>query len=208
MTAAIRCRALAALAALASLAAPAALGSGCGSEAPVNAETEARERFIHDLAEREGVGDVWYVMSRTDVVFEDGWSLAQMVDPGPGVPWTEVERPIASVRAVAARWLGPSAHLRLRSRTGRDMHLRMWGAINRNLLLTRPRVTATFDGVEISSRVVGDDGTFTIEAVIPAAWLHGWSDVYVTLSSVGEPWREASSLRVARVEGVWWEPVP
>ena len=183
-------------------------GAGCGSEAPVNAETEARERFIQGLTAREGVGDIWYLMSRADVVFEDGWSLATMVDPGPSIRWSDVARVSGSIRAIPVRWLGTSGHVRLRSRAAGDMHLRIWGTVNLNALLTRPRVTATFDGLEYHSRVVDDDGLFTIEAVIPATWLHGWSDVYVTLSSVGEPWREASSLRVARVEGLLWEPVP
>ena len=198
------CRRVAALTVTVAFAAVAA----CGSEAAINDETEARERFIRGLAEREGVGDVWYVMSRADVVFEDGWSAAQMVDPGPSLRWDEVARASGSVRTIPVRWLGASAHLRLRTRSAVDMHLRLWGTVNLKMLFTRPRVTVTYDGLEFFSQVVGNDGEFTVEAVIPAEWRHGWADVYVTLSSGGEPWREASSLRAARVEGVTWEPVP
>jgi hypothetical protein len=185
----------------------AVIAGGCGSEAPLNDETLARERFIRDLAEREGVGEMWYVMPRADVVFEDGFSATQMVDPDPALRWTEVPRTVSSERAIPVRWLGPQAHLRVRAR-GRDMHLRIWGRSNLAVLFARPRLTATFDGLEFWSRVVDESGEFMIEAVIPADWVHGWSDVYLELSTVSEPWREPGLLRAARVEGVSWEPVP
>lgn len=183
------------------------LAAACGREAPMNAETAARERFIRGLTIREGVPDVWYVMSRADVVFEDGWSLGQMVDPSPGVPWTDVARVSGSIRARPIRWLGPAGHLRLRG-ASTDMRLQIWGAVNVTAVQTRPRVSVTFDGLEIWSEVVGPDGGFAIDQVIPATWLDGWSDAYVLLSSVSEPWREPGSLRVVRVEGVAWEPLP
>lgn len=181
--------------------------AACGSEAPLNAETVARERFIRGLADSEGLGDTWFVMSRADVVFEDGFSPVQMVDPDPALRWTEVAQINSSKRAAPVRWLGPAAHLRVRPRGG-DMHLRMWGRTNLGVLFSRPRVSATFDGLEFFSEVVDDSGEFVIETVIPAAWMTGWSDVYIQLSTVSEPWREPANLRAARLEGVLWEPVP
>lgn len=184
----------------------AALAAACGREAALNPETEARERFIRELAQREGLADTWDVMSRADLVFEDGFSLTEMVDPRPSTRWSELPPSYASVRAVAARWMGPAGHLRVRGRGG-DMHLRIWGRTDVTRLMTRPRVTATFDGLEFYSRVMDEDGRFEIEAVIPQEWLRGWADVYVLLSSVHEPWRQPPNLKVARVEGVQWEPV-
>jgi len=183
------------------------LAAACGSEAPLNAETVARERFIRELAEREGLGDTWYVMSRADVVFEDGFSSTQMVDPDPVRRWTEVPRELTSERAVPVRWMGPTAHLRVRG-GGVDMHLQIWGRTNLAVMMTRPRITATFDGLELGSQVVDDSGLFSFEAVIPGEWLHGWSDVYLELSTVSEPWREPALLKAARVDGVSWEPAP
>ncbi len=187
----------------------AALAAACGSEAPVNEETAARERFIRELTVREGVPEVWYVMPRSDLVFEDGWSYATMIDPTPSPRWSESVPPHPTVRKIPVRWLGPTAHLRLRARGGAAMRLAIWGAVELETVFTRPRVTVTFDGRELYSAVVGEDGALAIDATVPAGWLGGgWSDVYVTLSSVGEPWRDADSLRVARVEGVRWEPAP
>lgn len=182
--------------------------AACGSQAPVNEETEARERFIRELTVREGVPELWGLMSRADLVFEDGWSPALMIDPTLSPRWTDAVPASRTVRKIPARWLGLNAHLRLRARTPSAMRLRIWGAINLEALFTRPRVTVTFDGRELSSKVVGDDGALAIDATIPASWLDGWSDVYITLSSVGEPWRDAGGLRIARVEGVTWEPAP
>lgn len=190
----------------AALAACACALAACGSEAPVNPETEARERFIRELTVREGVPELWDLMSRSDVVFEDGWSAATMIDPTLSPKWTDAVPAQRTVRKLPARWLGPTAHLRLRARGDQPMRLRIWGAVNVEALFTRPRLTVTFDGRELSSRVIGDDGALSVEATIPADRLGGWSDVYVTLSSVGEPWRDAGGLRVARVEGVAWEP--
>ena len=98
-----------------------------------------------------------------------------------------------------------SGHLRVRGRG--DMRLRVWGRIHVLAISTRPRVTVTFDGLEIDSRVVEPDGRFAVETVIPGTWLHGWSDLYVKLSSMHEPWRTIKDLRIARLEGVVWEPV-
>ncbi len=185
----------------------AVLLGACGSEAPLNDETVARERFIRELAEREGLGDTWYVMSRADVVFEDGFSATQMVDPDPARRWTEVPRELTSERAVPVRWMGPTAHLRVRG-NGVDMHLQIWGRANLAVMMTRPRITATFDGLEFGSQVVDDGGRFSFEAVIPGEHLRGWSDVYLELSTVSEPWREPALLKAARVDGVLWEPAP
>lgn len=181
--------------------------AACGSEAPLNDETLARERFIRELAEREGLGDTWYLISRADLVFEDGFSATQMVDPDPVRHWTEVPRTLTSERAMPVRWMGPSAHLRVRGRGG-DMHLHIWGRTNLAVMFTRPRITASFDGLEFGSMVVDDSGLFAFEAVVPGEWLRGWSDIYLELSTVSEPWREPAQLKAARVEGVLWEPVP
>ncbi|MCE9576986.1 MAG: hypothetical protein K8W52_27820, partial [Deltaproteobacteria bacterium] len=196
------------------------IAAGCGRDAPMTAETVARDGFVHALAVREGIGAYWYLLSRGDVVFEDGFTEMALVDPAPTPRWNEVAmhgdaadgdaadgdlaKPITA-KAIAVRWIGPGAHLRVRERSG-DMRLRIWGRIDRNRLLTQPRLTATLDGRELYSQVIGGDGAFVIEAAVPAAWQGGWSDVYVRLSSVNEPWRDPAKLRVARVEGVSWEP--
>ena len=44
--------------------------------------------------------------------------------------------------------------------------------------------------------------------MIPADWVTDWTDLYLSLSSVGEPLREPARVRAVRVEGVLWQPVP
>lgn len=180
--------------------------TACGRDAPPSSENVARERFVRDLAAREGMTDLWRLMSRGDLVFEEGWSRMLLVEPDPDRPWIEVSRTDASVRAMPVRWIGPSAHLRVRG--GADMHLRVWGKVDRQAIFTRPRVSLTVGGIEIASRLVDEDGRFVVETVIPAGWVARWTDVYLQLSSVGEPWRDPAATRVARVEGVVWDAVP
>lgn len=181
------------------------VAAACGS-APVNDETRAREDYLRGLAEREGLTDAWHLMTRSDLVFEDGFSLTSMAKPDDDRRWIDLEQAVGSMRAVAVRWMTASGHLRVRGRG--DMHLRVWGRIHVLAISTRPRVTVTFAGLEIDSRIVEPDGTFALDTVIPGTWLHGWSDVYVNLSSMHEPWRTVKDLRIARLEGVVWEPLP
>lgn len=178
---------------------------GCGRDTPLDDEALARDRFVRQLLEREDALDFWYLSSRADLVFEDGCSGPVPIDDPAASPVTAM--PIARAqRSPAVRWIGPRTHLRVRGRGG-AMRLRLWGAVDLTRLMTRPRISATFDGREVASLVVGRDGRFAIEQVVPAARLDGWSDVYLHLSSVHHPWRDAATLRVAHLEGVAWEPV-
>lgn len=179
--------------------------AACGDRAPT-AEDRARERFVEALCAREGNTDLWQLMSRADVVFEEGWSRPLLVDVAPDQPWRTVSTTIASTRGVAVRWVGASNHLRLRG--DRAMTLRIWGHVDVARIFTRPRITLTVAGHELASGVVDASGDFAIAAAVPADWLDGWLDAYLRLSSVSEPWRDPAALRAARVEGVTWEPAP
>jgi hypothetical protein len=187
-----------------------ALGIGltlaaCGSRGPTT-EDRAREAFVKDLCEREGNADLWRLMSRGDVVFEEGWSRPLLVDVAPDQPWRQVSATIATRRGVAVRWIGERNHLRLRG--DRDMLLRVWGHVDVARIFTRPRVTLAVAGHEVASRVVDAGGDFTVTTVVPADWLDGWIDAYLRLSSVSEPGRDPTALRAARVEGVTWDRAP
>lgn len=182
-----------------------ALACGCGPT-PISDETRSREAYLHQLAEREGLADAWHLMSRSELVFEDGFSLTELTTPDPPPRWTELSTAIGSVRAVPVRWMTARAHLRVRGRS--DMHLALWGQIYAAAIATRPRMTVAFDGLEVAALVVEPDGRFRVDTVIPGTWLHGWSDIDISLSSIHEPWRTVRDLRVARLEGVTWEPLP
>lgn len=179
---------------------------GCSDRSP-SAEDRAREAFVEALAAREGHTDLWRLMSRLEVVFEEGWSRPMLVTLEPDRPWRDLTPPPpASARGVAVRWMGVRAHLRVRGDQAR--RLRLWGHVDIAAIFTRPRLTVTVAGRELSSALVGADGAFAIDAVVPAGWLDGWGDLYVQLSSVGEPWRDPAALRAVRVEGVTWDAAP
>ena len=191
--------------AVAGLALVLGLATSCGGGS-LDAETLARDEFAHSLAVREGRLDLWYLSSRGTLVFADGFSATQVRVPGTPPRWVELSRGAVPNRDGAGRWIGPAAHLRVRT-PGGAMRLKIWGYVDVARIYTHPRVTVSLDGRELGAQVVGDDGRFTIEAVIEAAQLDGWSEVYLRLSSVHEPWRDPAGLQAARVEGVEWEPV-
>lgn len=186
-------------------AALAALLCACGSP-PSSDEARARERFLRELAAREGLPEAGGLMASADLVFEDGFSLPELTDPSPPGGWRERRVPNASVRAVPVRWMAAQAHLRVRGRGAHRLILR--GRVHADVMATRPRLTIAFDGVEVWSGLTGVDGGFDLDLPIPADWLDGWSDVYVRLSSVHEPWRTLRDLRIARLEHAAWTPQP
>ena len=47
---------------------------------------------------------------------------------------------------------------------------------------------------------------FTIDLAVPRASITGWSDLYVVFNAIGQPERDVKDLRLARLEGVTWEP--
>jgi|GEM_PF-3061889 len=173
-----------------------AAAAGCGSDHAPSSENLAREAYVAQLATREGVTGEWRLASRGDLVFEEGWSRMVRVEP---------ELALGSSSPVPIRWIGPSAHARIRGRS--DMQLRIWGRVDRAAIFTRPRVSLMVAGIELASRLVADDGSFVVETVVPATWVTGWTELYLSLSSVGEPWRDPAVTKVARVEGVVWEAV-
>lgn len=181
--------------------------TACGDHQP-SSEERAREAFVEDLAEREGKADLWRLMSRLELVFEEGWSRPMLVEPSTDRSWREGRPPSppATTRGVAVRWMGDRAHLRVRGDGPR--RLRVWGHVDTAAIFTRPRLSVTSAGHELSSALVDTAGDFSVDVVIPGAWLHGWLDVYLYLSSVGEPWRDPAALRAVRVEGVEWVPAP
>lgn len=168
-------------------------------------EPAARWAFMRRLAEREDILDIWTLTSRGDLVFEDGFSRAMRVARNDLGEWEQVTRTTERDRGLMVRWINRSNHLRLRG--AGDMQLRIRGHVAFDMIFARPRVSLTVAGHEMVSRLVEPNGTFDVDVTVPAAWLTGWTDAYLHLSTVGEPWRDAAVTRVARVESVDWEPV-
>lgn len=172
--------------------------AACGQDGrePVSVETRAREAFVRRVAADEGLLAVWSLMSRADLVFDDVAAPLAMAAP--------LLAPPSAPPSVPVRWLGPRTLLRVRGRG--DHRLAIRGHVDLVTLHTRPRVSVSFDGAEVDSQVVADDGGFDLAATIAGARLRGWSSVYLTLSTVSQPWQAPADLAVARLEHVTWEP--
>jgi len=173
--------------------------AGCGSDRPISDEQRARDRWVRDLMHRENLADAWSLASRSDIRFEDGLAPIELLDPD-------------STPAKPVRWMGPRAHIRIRGDHDGDRTLVIRGRVDLAAIQTRPVVAASLDGREIHSAIVDPEGYFAIAATIPAAWITDWADLYITLSSVHEPWKDpegrtAAKLTVARLESVTWEPI-
>jgi hypothetical protein len=180
-----------------------ALLTACGHESPISQQSRDRETFVQAMAERENLVDVWHLMSRADLVFDEGVARLAFVEPTAlDRAWTDA--PVAtSSRGQPVRWMGPRTVLKVRG--DGDARLAIAGRVDVHKLFARPRVTVTFDGRELYSAPAAADGSFAMESDIPASWLGGWSDVVITLSTVAEPWREPAALQIARLERVVWQ---
>lgn len=187
--------------------------AGCGRDRAISDEQRARERWARDLMQRENLVDAWSLASRSDIQFEDGLAPVELVDRDvPFTGWDEVAHVCASSPAQPVRWIGSRAHIRLRGDSDGDRALTIRGRVDTKAIRTQPIVAASLDGREIYSEVIEPDGYFVITAIIPAAWVADWADLYITLSSVNEPWKEpdgkgSAKLTVARIESAAWEPV-
>jgi hypothetical protein len=188
------------------------LAIGCGRDAPVTDETRARERYVLELAVREGLVDAWSLASRSDLQFEDGFAPVELVDPlARAAWWDERARTYSTGRAQPVRWMGARGHLRVRGKGDHRLEIRGWADVTG--LRTRPVVSASIDGMEFHSTLVDDAGYFLIDATIPGSRLTGWSDIYLTMSSIDNQFQDPSGklsttrLTVVRVERVTWAAV-
>lgn len=163
----------------------------------------ARPAWIRALAEREHLLAAWELMSRDDVLFEDGLSLTYCVDrenTRPYGPATDCR----TKTGAPLRWMGSTAHLRVRTREPRRLVLR--GRINVPAMLTLPTITVSVGGETVWAGPVSESGAFDIVMTF-ATPRPEWTDVYLTLSSVSEPWRDPAKLWLAALESARWEPL-
>ena len=86
------------------------------------------------------------------------------------------------------------------------MHLVLRGKISIAALNTRPRLDVALDGTLLTSVTVDASGAFTIDLTVDKERVAKWSDLYVLFNAIGQPERDRRDQRVARLEGVTWEP--
>lgn len=177
--------------------------AACSEPAPAPG-VRARERFVRELAVREGLETAWRLGNRSDLRFEDDLSVIQCVAHDGTVVFGDRGERCKSGQAAPARWMGATARLRVRG-TG-AMRLWLHGWVDRTRVLAEPDLTVTFAGAVAYTGGLAADGSF--EATLDVQPSGGWQDVYVILSSVGEPMRDPTRMAAARLDDVRWEPVP
>ncbi len=161
-------------------------------------EPARRATFIRALADRERLHDAWTLTTRTDVRFEDGFGTATFVDAkGEVVP--------GEAGGTTTRGLQRRAHVRVRG--DRAMHLVARGKVALDRAFARPRLDVSLDGDLVTSSRVAPDGSFVVDAVIPADHLAGsWHDLYLVFSAIDSPEKNVHDLQVARLDTLEWEP--
>lgn len=173
---------------------------GCADDGPT-AGARAREAFVRHLAEREGLSAAWGLMSRAELQFEDGLTSMACVDPSGRQRVVELGVDCLTGAGVPVRWMGERGHLRVHGH-GR-YRLAVEGRVEVGEIFTRPELAVVVDGAVRWSQPVAADGSFAPAIELDAA---GWHDVYLALSSIGDPWRASTKLGLARLVRVDWEP--
>lgn len=174
---------------------------------PAYGEIGRRTAYVRDLADREQLRDAWSLTTRSDVLFDDGFTGLVFLDAATDDPtWYDVFHAPAtgSTRGQAARWLYRRAHLRVRGQG--DMKLALRGKVNLGAAYTRPRLDVMFDGDLLATTIVDSDGRFSIDTVVERSRLGtGWHDIYLVFDSIAEPSKDVRDLRAARLERLEWE---
>jgi hypothetical protein len=187
-------------------------------------EPVRREAWVRELAEREGLTDVWALGSRHDLLLDDGLEDLEFVDRRLEVPrWFELgprrapppppadkdpAGAAAAMRGKPIRALHRRVHLRVRGgATDMRLALRAWVALGK--VYTRPRMDIALDGALLASILPDDRGGYTVELRLSRAQLAGgWHDLYLVFNSIDEPDRAGREPRAAVLESVEWGPAP
>ena len=178
------------------------LATPTGPPTPPGDGPRTREEFVRRLAEREGLTAAWGLMSRSTLQFEDGLSAIACLDPAGQQRVVELGVDCITGLGLPVRWMKERAHLRV---GGHGRHrLVVEGRVAVDEIFIRPELTVVVDGEVRWSQAVAADGRFAPAIDVDAG---GWHDVYLVLSTIGDPWRASSKLGLARVERVQWEAV-
>jgi hypothetical protein len=169
------------------------------------AEPDRRYAFVRALAEREHLLREWSLISRRDVIFEEGVTAVTYPDTETDPHWYDVVyRDDKPVHGTPLRWMHRRVHLRVRGDS--DMHLVLRGRVNLNAVYTHPRLDVSLDGEPLASVTADDQGVFVVDVVVPRDRLDGWCDLYAILDTIGQPNKDVHDLKIARLEEVVWEP--
>lgn len=172
---------------------------GCSKKEPsaeVAREMAQREAFAHELVIDAGASRAWFMSSRSDVLFEEGFS-ALTFDPD------------RDMKGHPFRWMGANNHVRLKGHGGHAMRLFVHGWTDYNAIKTHPIVSIYIDGRHFGSVQVTEDNLWGITTIVPADVLtRPWVDLTISLSSIAFHWLDAPYLKVAVLNGLEWTEEP
>lgn len=174
-----------------------ALGCSRGVD-PYGEEVTEREAFAKRTLIEADAGRALGVSSTSEIQFEEGFSILSY-EP-------DAKDGHASFRNHAFRWMGQSAHVRLKSHGPRPMKLLVVGWMHHKVIGTRPVIHAFVDGVYIkSTEPIRSDGHYWLEARVPEwAIRRPWVDLTIRTTAVGYHWGDPPDLKVLNVYRFEW----
>lgn len=154
-------------------------------------EAKVRERWVHDVVLDGGSTKAFWLASRRDVWFDEGWYPAE----------TE---PFGNILGKAWRWMGSTSTTKLRVVAEADTPLRVVGWVPYDLVHAPPTVRFTIDGRQVGFHV-WPRGEVRFDMIVPQAMLAGarFVTLAITTSSVGQPRDDARLLGFALTSLRW-----
>ena len=176
------------------------LAPACSTTEPnpaVQAEIASRESYAKALALDSGATTMLGVASRSNVLFEEGFSNIEYDPPN-------------DFHNRAFRWMGKRGHIRLHSNGGRPATLKVTGWLHEKELRAKGVVALYLDGRYIRDTGAVEDGVWWIETLIQPELLRGarWHDLVITVSAVAYHWSDPPALHVVVINSVDWSEGP
>lgn len=176
------------------------LGCSKGNADPHAAERVEREAFAKRMLEETDAGRAWRISSTHEVQFEEGFSPI-LYDPGKASG-------AGAIRDHAFRWMGQSAHVRLKTNGERPMRLHIVGWVNEDVIKAKPVMNLYVDGFLVEAGKPIEQGHFRIDIVVPAwALRRPWVNLVIRTNAVGYHWSDPPELSVANVSRFEWTEV-
>ena len=155
-----------------------------GEPPSVLEENARRDAFGNRMLDVEDAGRSRLVSSNPEVVFEQGFSQV-------------LHDPPSSFRNHAFRWVGRSAHVRLKSHGDKPMRVLARGWFDEKALRTRAFMTFFLDGRVLGETLpVDEKGHYWGEFVVPRELLRDreWVDLTMVPSTIAFHWAEPPQL--------------
>jgi hypothetical protein len=171
---------------------------GCShSSVDTKAEIKAREEAGRATAIDAGADRMLKVASRSDVMFELGFSMISYDPPD-------------DFHHHAFRYMGKNGHVRLKPHGDAKMHLYIGGWVNEKVIRAKPVVSVYLDGMLVETTGAIEGGHWRIDKVLTPDWFRGreWVDLDILCNAIGWHWSDPPDLKVVVLYDFVWSEVP